>query len=294
MENLTNLKLSISYGTTAQNVVRDFYTPCLGRSTLYRRGVGYFSSHGLAVAAQGIAHLIANGGRIQLIASPILADEDVDAINRGYRSRLDVLQDSAVKYLAETANRLVNDRLEGLAWLIANELMDVKLALPVNDAGRITCGIYHEKLGIFSDSADNHIAFVGSSNETVGGLVDNIESIEVFWSWDDPHRRVPPKIRHFEALWNDSLKNVQVVEFTHAARDLLKKYRPSKPPRRDPLDDSVPMRGTPSMPANLQLRDYQKQLRDSWFQSDGRGILKMATGTGKTITALSMRALVAA
>lgn len=227
MESLSRLDLAISYGTVARNIVREFYTPCLSRSILYRRGVGFFTSQGLALAAQGVAHLIVNGGRIRLIASPILTQEDVDAINGGYRSRADVLQDSALRSFTETRDRLVNDRLRGLAWLIANELMDVKLALPVNETGKITRGIYHEKLGIFTDKAGNHVAFLGSSNETIGGLVDNIESIEVFWSWDDPHQRVSPKIDHFEALWNDSLRNVQVVDFTRVTNDLLKKYRPS-------------------------------------------------------------------
>ena len=293
VENLTDLDLAISYGSAAHSLVRDFYTPCLRRSVLYRRGVGYFTSHGLALAAQGVAHLIANGGCIQLIASPSLTEEDVDAINHGYRSRTDVLRQSVSRSLEETRDRLVADRLQALAWLITNQMMDVKLALRVDDAGRIARGIYHEKLGIFTDRAGNSVAFVGSSNETAGGLADNFESIEVFWSWNDPHHRVDPKIDHFEALWNDSGRNVRVIDFTQVTSDLLRKYRPAAPPTGDPLDTATRVStapGVPRVPKKILLREYQEQARDSWFANHGRGILKMATGTGKTITALSIAA----
>ncbi|WP_347862907.1 DEAD/DEAH box helicase family protein [Salimicrobium sp. PL1-032A] len=41
------------------------------------------------------------------------------------------------------------------------------------------------------------------------------------------------------------------------------------------------------MPAELKLRDYQKEAINSWFQNNGQGLLEMATGTGKTLTAIS-------
>ncbi|WP_233258263.1 DNA phosphorothioation system restriction enzyme [[Phormidium] sp. ETS-05] len=46
--------------------------------------------------------------------------------------------------------------------------------------------------------------------------------------------------------------------------------------------------GCPRLPPNLHLRPYQKQAVASWFANKGRGTLKMATGTGKTITALAI------
>lgn len=39
-------------------------------------------------------------------------------------------------------------------------------------------------------------------------------------------------------------------------------------------------------PSWVDQREYQKQAIDSWLTNDARGILSMATGTGKTITAL--------
>lgn len=53
------------------------------------------------------------------------------------------------------------------------------------------------------------------------------------------------------------------------------------------LNNSVPL-GSPRLPANLQLRSYQQQAVTNWFRHQGRGTLKMATGSGKTITALAI------
>ncbi len=46
--------------------------------------------------------------------------------------------------------------------------------------------------------------------------------------------------------------------------------------------------GCPQLPKQLQLRSYQQQAISNWFQNQGRGTLKMATGAGKTITALAI------
>jgi DNA phosphorothioation system restriction enzyme len=46
--------------------------------------------------------------------------------------------------------------------------------------------------------------------------------------------------------------------------------------------------GTPQLPSSLELRGYQKQAVLNWFKNRGRGTLKMATGSGKTIVALAI------
>ncbi|MBO3462880.1 DNA phosphorothioation system restriction enzyme [Aetokthonos hydrillicola Thurmond2011] len=49
-----------------------------------------------------------------------------------------------------------------------------------------------------------------------------------------------------------------------------------------------PLPGCPKMPLSLQLRGYQRQAINNWFANNGRGTLKMATGSGKTVTALAI------
>src|SRR5213078_3240836 len=85
------------------------------------------------------------------------------------------------------------DRLSYLAWLIAETRLDVKIAIPIDSDGTPKAGIYHEKLGLFDDTEGNSVAFTGSPNETVGGLVENFEAIDVFCSWDEARNRAVRK-----------------------------------------------------------------------------------------------------
>ncbi|MDJ0714948.1 MAG: DNA phosphorothioation system restriction enzyme [Prochloraceae cyanobacterium] len=46
--------------------------------------------------------------------------------------------------------------------------------------------------------------------------------------------------------------------------------------------------GCPQIPPSIQLREYQQKAVVSWMKNKGRGTLKMATGSGKTIIALAI------
>jgi DNA phosphorothioation system restriction enzyme len=294
MVDLAELSLDISYRSDEGNVVKDFYVPCLQRSVVYRRAAGYFSSAGLALAAKGLAELINNGGTVKLVVSPQLSEDDVTAIEQGYRSREEVLRDAARRALAIPENALIKDRLASLSWMIATGTLDIKIALRVApETGRLARGIYHEKIGIFSDARGNHVAFTGSGNETEGGLVTNFESIDAYCSWQDPQKRVERKLAAFHRLWNDATEGLVVLDFTDVSRQLLAMYKPETAPRFD--FEAMPFTkprvvdpGRPRMPDTLAIRPYQETAIASWFRNNGRGVLQMATGTGKTITALSL------
>ena len=43
----------------------------------------------------------------------------------------------------------------------------------------------------------------------------------------------------------------------------------------------------PQIPENIQIRPYQEEAIKKWFDNRLKGIFQMATGTGKTITAIS-------
>lgn len=295
MGTLSELSLDISYRSDEGNVVSDFYVPCLERCSLYRRAAGYFNSSGLALASKGLAHLVKKGGTVQLVASPQLSEADVDAIERGYKSRDEVLEEAARAALKDADHELAKNRLSALAWLIANGALDVKLALRVDPkTGRLSRGIYHEKIGIFSDPTGNHVAFTGSGNETEGGLITNFESIDVYCSWHDPQSRVARKRAAFDRLWRDTTEGLTVLDFTSVSKQLLAKYRTDIPPEFDPEETiTLPPRNPthrPRAPSTIKLRPYQETALSSWFQNNGVGILQMATGTGKTITALAAAA----
>jgi hypothetical protein len=162
-------------------------------------------------------------------------------------------------------------------------------------------------MGLFEDSLGNMVVFSGSANETVGGLVSNFESIDVYCSWKpEDADRVQEKRANFEDLWNDRTRNLRVLPFPDAAREELVRLRPERipemdPAEADPLDeDELPESGAitvarpsgpwglPRVPATIQIRDYQSLAARNWFSAKGSGVWRMATGTGKTIAALSL------
>lgn len=297
MADLSELSLDIAYRSDVGNVVSDFYVPCLIRSKIYRRAAGYFTSSGLALAAKGVAHLIKTGGKVQLVVSPHLSEADLEAIELGYKGRNEVLQQAAQREIGDPENELIKNRLSALAWLISMGALDIKLAFRIDPlTGRLRRGLYHEKIGIFSDDGDHHVAFTGSQNETEGGLVENFESIDVYCSWIDSQRRVDRKIKAFEELWSDATPGLSVIDFNQVSKELLNRFKTKEPPEFEPdFFDPIELKnedkrsvGKPAIPSTVTLRDYQENAINNWLKANGRGILQMATGTGKTITALGL------
>ena len=181
-EGLESLSLKPEYRSDTDDLVRDFYVPCLRQSQLYLRAVGFFTSRGLSVAAQGLTEFIDKGGQMRLVASPLLDPEDIEAIERGYAARQNVVEKALLRQIEAVSDAATRDRLGYLAWLIAEERLEMKIAVPLSTQDVPRLGIYHEKLGLFEDRAKGVVAFIGSPNETAGGLVDNFETIDVFWS----------------------------------------------------------------------------------------------------------------
>jgi DNA phosphorothioation system restriction enzyme len=294
--NLSDLPLRLSYRTGRDDLVRDFFIPCLEKATLYRRAAGYFTSSGLALAARGVASLAARGGKMQLVVSPHLEANDVEALLAAKENPAAALRAIAAKNLADIEDALIKDRLNALAWLAASGSLTIKLALRLDGKGGYGRGLYHEKVGIFTDGAGQHVTFSGSSNETAGGLLENFESIKVFCSWKDSEGRVQEEIDNFEALWSDGTKGLQVVDFTSASRELLERYRDLSrpPPGINPHVAEEPKSTNPFQPpASLTLRPYQEDAIRAWSKAGGKGIYAMATGSGKTLTALVLASKVA-
>lgn len=292
---LRQLSIAFEYRSDQTNVVDDFYIPCLGACSEYWRAVGFFTSNGLALAAKGLSAFASNNGKMRLVASPLFEREDIESLRKGYLAR-DVVERAILRQIDDDVScdpsDIVQGRLEYLAALISNNCLDVKVAFP-SDIRLVRNGaLYHEKIGIFLDSVGDAVAFTGSQNETFGGLVGNFESIDVYRSWDDPHKRVERKKRNFEKLWDNLTPKLTVLEFPTAARQKILKFRTSHYHRRDPesaLPNSIresPMK-TPDLSPVIELRDYQKEALKAWFENSSRGILAMATGSGKTITALA-------
>ena len=159
---LRDVELKREYRSLIDNVAKDFYIPLLKQAVTYKRAVGFFSSSALAEISKGILGLAKNGGTIQLVASPYLSDEDIEAIKKGYELREKIIENALLRELHSVNTDIEQDRLNLLASLIADGVLDVKIALTEQN-GQI--GMYHEKMGIIADSEGNK-AFFRSMNES--------------------------------------------------------------------------------------------------------------------------------
>ncbi|WP_200862907.1 DEAD/DEAH box helicase family protein [Amycolatopsis orientalis] len=268
-----------------------FYVPAFSVARTYSRAVGYFTSTSLALFARGIDEFAKRSGTMRLVASPHLNEDDILDIERGYNVR-EVVERATLRELEFEQRETVLDGLGLLGRLIAEDRLDIKLAF-VEQEGRV--GIYHEKIGIFRDDLGDLVGFTGSSNETYGGLMANFESVEVYCGWvaGDSARALRLEA-DFQALWANQTPNLSVEPFPDVARERLIKLgndRPRQPlpGRDDALTPPPVVSNQPTqlvLPGWLEVRDYQRQAVEAWLKQQGRGILKMATGTGKTKTAM--------
>lgn len=231
---------------------------------------------------------------MRLVASPDLSQGDLDSIVAGYERRESALSRTLTSELTAELPDPVAERLGMLGWLIESGRLEIKLAAVKRPDG--TAGIYHEKTGIFGDVEGNRVAFLGSANESKGGLRSNFESLMAFCSWRESDLPDVEAIEaDFNALWEDRTPNLRVFAFPEAARQALIRLSSHSTPVQDPVAaeevatparDSYPPRQL-EIPAGVELRSYQQDALMEWFRNDGRGILEMATGTGKTYTALA-------
>src|SRR5690554_81111 len=283
---LKDLTLKEDYRSDESDIITDFYIPCLKNSIKYDRAVGYFTSNALALAAKGVAELLRNNGTMRLIASPNLQNEDIEAIRRGM-SRDQIIEDALFRELDNIEDIIIKKRLDFLAWMIAQGLLEIKIASPKDELG----GLFHEKVGFFHDDFGDVVSFSGSANETSGGLYSNFENIDVFCSWvPGDQGRVRRKLENFKRLWENKTRFLDVTDIPTAIKNKLLSYKGDDLKYSDPegvIDPSSDYKIGPSIPTNIELRPYQKEALSTWVGKKCRGILEMATGTGKTITALA-------
>ena len=249
------------------NIAKAFLNPALACTKTYKRSVGFFSSSVLVPILNGIVSLARNNGSVQLIASPNLSADDVDAIGKGYELREKVISNAFTKDFLRELESLDDSKLELLANLIARGILDIKIA--VTD----TAGIYHDKLGVLEDFDGNKIAFYGSANSTISGYQNNYEKIRIARSWDDgEHGSVIDEEMEFDALWSGTHDFVKVYSYTESAKENILKV--------------MTERAENAGKAPIKLRDYQEQAIEAWVNNGYHGFYVMATGTGKTWTAI--------
>lgn len=266
-----DIKISyISYGE--DNIAASLIVPALKCTKLYRRSVGFFSSSVFELIMPGVKDLVKNKGKIELIASPRLKAEDYEAIKVGYDAKEKYLTNVFSTEFQQELDKLNDRDLMMLAELIAKGYLDIRLAVTLNEQTK-EIGMYHDKLGILEDNEGNEIVFYGSANSSLSGYRNNYEKVRVVKGWIDGQREsVNDELDEFTSLWNGTNPYVCVYDYKEGAKEDIVRV----------IDNHKKV----NLSAPIELRDYQKEAINAWVKNGYRGFYVMATGTGKTWTAI--------
>lgn len=268
-----SIKWKTIYTSTEDNLLEDFYKPAIEFAISYKRLAGYFSATFLEVLSKEIkSSSYHNNNKISIVCSPQLSEEDLQNIKLGYDIK-NTFEKNVHEVIQSFSSEKADETLPIISELIALGILNVKFAIPKNDQG-----MFHAKTGVFTDANQNKIGFSGSNNETYYAVNLNYESFVVLNSWEN-ERYTKDLENKFDDIWDGLNTSLLIKDVTDIIKTEVKKRI------FDDVDSKVNLQKI-SIKSKYNLRDYQLTAIQKWKNNNFQGIFEMATGTGKTVTAL--------
>ncbi len=289
----------------------EFYGTVIPNSIKIQFKLGYFSTNAISILAPGFAKFIYNNGVAEFVINQFLNTKDYELLTDQNQIENDfILIESKVTDLNELNILLTskNHFFNCLKYLIKQERINI---IPV------TCSdgsLSHYKEAIFTDVDNNKIYINGSCNFTESGILDNGESFLVHRSWksEDDKLLIEKEQIQFDKLFsmNDTenfiyLKKENIIKVINEKgveknlqellydeeiirNKIINRERISKvqyEQEKRLIEEINYIINQPSFPYKSPL-EYQKKAYYNWQQNNYKGLFAMATGTGKTLTAL--------
>ena len=295
-----------AYEIPHDDLVSEVLIPAMRSCEEVRLAAGFFSSRCLSQLAPGLAEFVnKTSNSLDLLVSTEITQEDREAIHRGVKAAEEVLS-SALEQLFEGAflspSAVERHAVETLAYLVASGRLRMRVVL-------MQQGMYHKKLWLFR-SGEKWLAVHGSGNATERGLLMNGEQMSIERAWMDGVRsesRVRIFLSQWEKQWTNRVPGSLTVDVDRALIFLHGRAK-SEPPTYQEFWDAwehdfetgleltapvVPVvsgsQPRLEIPESLVWREgrfaHQGTAVDSLLAHEG-GILAIATGGGKTKTAL--------
>lgn len=267
--------------------IEDFLIPALSLSVLYQRAAGYFNSTVLSQLAPGIVKLVENGGKVQLLTSHELSAKDLTALEASEEDPENwkqLVEDFNTSF--DLISEIEQHNVRAMLWMLEKKYLEIKVVVPrkrLLGESAFDISMYHPKFGIFTDSNGRQIAFAGSLNETVNGWFYNIENMNVFTDRNGTQKQYLSDFQEeFDRYWaGDAGSGWAVLSLPEAvAKKIISANGAEEPGPRTGLPPAKPGQQNTRRP-----RAYQQEAIDEWMHAGRVGLLRMATGTGKTFTA---------
>ena len=261
--------------------------------------MGYFSSSSFSEIAPGLATFLrCTEAPLQMIISPFFSDDDFETLTQDKEGLVSLAQKILLDDIPDE-DTLTRHTLECLAWLIAQERLVLKVAV-MREA------LFHPKVWLFDDTV-HRAALHGSTNLTVSGLSRNREQLTLSrdWKGEEATFHIERLRQEFDVLWSGGDGDCVVLPLPDAiAKKVVERFKVHDMPNEDVLEalwknvlgeemdnqQVPPTTTTLVIPPGLiyETGDFAHQgsAVKAWEASGRRGILEMATGSGKTITSM--------
>src|SRR5690554_3195682 len=298
---LKDIALKSTYRSSSDDILKDFYLPALKKMKRYDRAVGYYSTSLLIYALQGVRSIVENEGEMRLIVGYPLSPDEFEALVEANELKQisSIINKELIDLLDNSNSDIEKYRIKLFTLLVATGRLKIKFAAK-------PAGIYHEKIGIIYDGDGNKILFAGSNNETTNAANTdlNFESFSVYRSWQEEiySEYAQPYEKGFEDLWNNREHGVLTIDMPSEAYEKISQRYINSPDSFDSaLDDDEhailtqeafeKSNGYPLIPTVINGRKYdpyahQIEALQKWWSLGRKGIFRLATGAGKTVTAM--------
>jgi len=209
---LREIELREEYRSDVNDIVAEFFLPCLGNCIEYNRCVDFLSINTLSTIAMGFDKFAEGEAKLRMIIGHRFRASELILLTRLFSEKHKSLNEKSMK----------NSKINKIKNIIVNGQVELKIAIPNSDQ---VSDSFSERIGIFRDEQNNVVAFTGTSNGTVASQSRDFESVDVFTSWNDKSR-VERKTADFENLWKNKTNYVEVYDFMDAEKKGLLKYSP--------------------------------------------------------------------
>jgi hypothetical protein len=217
---LRDLPLKQEYRSDKDDVVSEFFIPCLTNSIQYDRTIEFISVKSLSTLTFGLENIQDHHAKIRLVSGHRFSTSDLNAIVKLFDQHTVSRLNGRINLDNKIGNLIQDSKIRQLKKIIEDFKLEVKVAIPNSE---YVDGVFEERMGIFRDTNDDVVAFSGTSNVTFDAENRNFESVDVFTSWDDK-TRVDNKIKNFENLWANRTNYVEIYDLVYAEKKNLLKY----------------------------------------------------------------------
>ncbi len=298
-------KIKPTYYNSEDDTINDFLVPVLKRTKIYKRQTYSFSSAFFSLINEALVDIINNQCKIYYITGIELEPCDIQAIEEGLMGKDGVIEEQIIyefgkveDFIKSLSNKYSREkyfhRLRILSYLVSKDILNIKIGF-VSKKGKIVDPErfkFHPKVMIFTDAKGNTIVANGSPNESFGAHIQNEETFDVFKSWENgalPH--LETHIKKFEQFWKNQSANIKTIDVNKLIENkILIKYGTYKTKEEILVAEkelnNLMEESNSSAHIDSSEKWIHQQIAKNIFLEKKFGILEMATGTGKTRTAL--------